>query len=334
VAPFGPGGAWAAVAAVPTGAAVLLRLRSFAGPLPDPVIVALAVTGSLVALWGAALAVRSSAEPVRTGRGLLLIGAGLPIAVMGLNAQTAGVAAAAGLLSLEVAVSLAPSWRSAGAPSRRWLAAIGLAIAGNLPVGFGTSAVLLSLGAAASIGLAGTPLIAALSVASVTGVAGSLQAARRLFAGGPPAAAREEATALAAFAAAVSLLSAVLPGAAAAIAVVPLAAGASSLTADPAALRGLQGGWAGGYFLVAAAWLVLVLWAVSVLAGRTPVRAAPVPAASFTPPWVALLRFRHRTSRPLGGMLGAVRGLDGWLVEQPRMPMVLVAAALAVIFLH
>jgi hypothetical protein len=337
LASFAPGGSWAAVGAVPSGAAVMLRLRSFSGPLPDSVIVVLAVAGALIALWGAVLAGRASSQPARAGRGLLLIDAGLAVAVVGMNVETAGLAAAASLLALELSVAVAPLWSRAGAsPAGRWLAAIGIAAAGNLPIGLGTSALVLTLGAAASVGLAGLPLVAALGVAAAVGVGASLRAARILLAAQGAADAPRARRPLAAVAVLASGAAALLPGAAGALVIAPLAGSGATLTADAAALRGLQGGWAGGYFAVAAAWLAVVTWSGSMLVGRTATRPVSLPAIADrrTPNLAGLLRLRHGLGRPVGLVLNAATALDQWLVEQPRLPMLLIAAALAVIFLH
>jgi hypothetical protein len=329
-APGGPG-VWAAVASVPAGAAVLLRLRSFAGPLPDQVIVVLAVAGALIAVWGAYTAARSRGDAGAAGRGVLLVGAGLPVAVVGMNADAAGLAAAAALLALEASVAMAPLWTRTDRRTPGRLAALSLAIAGGAPVGFGAAAWLLVLGAAASTGLAGAPLVVALGASAA---AGAGIAVRTAFATGGLGRRGPPAGWLPLAALAASVLGALLPGAASVVAVAPLAA-LSGSAPDAASLRGLQGGWAGGYYLLAAAWVAAVVWAGCTLAGvsltRPERRARPRPPVRGWGPLVAPWR---RARRPGRGALETMSALDAWLVSQPRLPMVVVAAAAAVVFLH
>jgi hypothetical protein len=331
VAPGRPGGDWAATAAVPAGAAVLMRLRSFSGPLPVEVIVVLAVTGALIAVWGMYTALRSSGDTPTAGRGLLLVGAGLPVAVVGMNADAAGLAAAAGLLALEASVAMAPLWTRPEGRSNGAVAAISIAIAGNIPIGFGAGASVLVLGAAASAGLVASPLVVALGASVAAGAAVAVRTALAIRGGRSR---RSTAGLLPLAALSASLLAAVVPGAVAVLALAPLA-GLPGSAPDAASLRGLQGGWAGGYYLVAAAWVAAVVWAGCTLAGvsltRPERRARPRPARRS---WTVMLAPWRRGRRPLRRALEAVTALDAWLVSQPRLPMVVVAAAVAVVFLH
>lgn len=337
LAPSGAGLAWAAVGAVPAGAAVLLRLRKLAGPLPLSVILILEIAGALVVVWGAMSAVRRASNPQAAGRGLLLIGAGLPLAVIGVTADSAGAAAAAALVALELSVAAAPLWSARFAASRaRWPAAAALLLAGNLPVGFGMSAVVLVLGAAASPGLAGGALLPALGLGVALGVVASLRAVGALLRR-PPDHAAHPIPPLAAVAVVLSLAAAFVPGAVAAGVLSALAPTTLPPSADAASLRGPQGGWASGYFFFAALWLSIVVVSAFTLLGRTLVKppltaqeTMPEPA----PAWVPLVRARRRIRRPLARVLAGAAGLDQWLVAQPRLPMVLIATLLAALFLH
>jgi hypothetical protein len=337
IAPREAGGAWGAVAAIPCGAAVLLRLRNLAGPLPTSVIVVMAAGGVLVALWGALVAARSGGNAALAGRGLLLIGAGLPIAVVGMSAESAGSAAAAALCALELSAAASSLWAArAWTRAHRGLAAFALLVAGNLPIGFGLSAVVLVLGAAASLGLAGGPVVVGLGASVVAGVVASLRVAPALLQK-PAVEVSQRVPPLAVVAVAVTAIAAVIPGAVAAGVLSALVPMAATTTADAAALRGPQGGWSGGYFVLAAAWLTIVAASVSTLAGRSPaprIEAAALAAPPSPVAWSALLRGRRRIREPLRRLLEAARALDQWLVSQPRLPMVLVATALAVFFLH
>jgi hypothetical protein len=334
LAPSGAGRPWAAIAAVPCGAAVLLRLRNLAGPLPTSVVVVMAVAGALIAVWGAVVAGRSVRAPGPSGRGLLLIGAGLPVAVVGMSADAAGSAAAAALGALELSVGAAALWTMPSwSRSQRGLTAFAMLVAGNLPVGLGLSAAVLTLGAAASLGLAGAALLVALGMSVTAGAVVSLRSALTLLQR-PVDESVHPLPPLAMLALLLSAVVAVLPG----IAVVPVLsalAPQTAIAADAAALRGPQGGWSGGYFALAAAWLTIVVVSSMTLIGRTaPANLEQAAPPAARPPWVAMLRLRRYAGGAVVLGLDRARALDRWLVSQPRLPMVLIATALAVFFLH
>ena len=336
LAPSGAGLGWAAIGAIPCGAAVLLRLRGLAGTLPLSVIVVLAVAGSLVALWGALVAGRARGEPATTGRGLLLILAGIAISVVGISAEAGGTATAAALVALELSAAASPLWSATpSSQTRRRLGALALLVAGNLPLGFGLSAAILAAGAAVSLGLAGGALTLAICASAVVGAAGSIAAAHQLVRvggldGGSPI------SPLSGAALGASLVAGLIPGVVGAWVVSPLSPARFAVSADAAVVRVPQGGWAGGYVLVAATWLAVVATAGSVLAGRTPATLARE-APRADPPraaWVGALSLWRPLRRPVALALGGAGSLDRWLLSQPKLPMVLVAALLAVFFLH
>jgi len=333
--PSGRNLAWAAVAAVPAGAVVLLRLRAAAGgPLPTAVTVLLAGIGAAAAIRGALVAARSYRTPTLAGRGLLLAAAGPPIALIGLSTDAALTAAAAGFCALELSAAAAPLWsRITDATYTRWFAAAALLAAGGLPAGFGTAALCLGLGAVASQGRAAAPLLLSIGVAAVVAAiaavrctAGALAAPRETPDGRP--------SPLALLAVALSGLAALLPGGVATTAVAALAPTNVGYSADLGTVRGPQGGWAGGYVLVAGAWLVLVVVSGLRLVGVRLVADRGDRAAGPDGGLRLVLGPRRAVRRPLRRALAATAAVDRWLVVQPQLPLLLAAALLAILFLH
>jgi len=171
---------WLAIGAVPCGAATLLRLGAATGGAADPgFTVILATFGTAAALWGAVAAWRWKHESRRAGRALLTASAGTLVAIAGLPGGAGGVCA--GVVALELALLAAPAWSrptlppAAAAP----LAATALAAAGGLPIGFGTTAMVLELGAVSSLGRPYAPLLLALGMAAVIAAGGGVVAARQ-----------------------------------------------------------------------------------------------------------------------------------------------------------
>jgi len=334
-APAQRGLAWAAVAAIPSGAAVLLRLRGAAdGPLADPVTFLLAGLGAAAALAGAVMAARVYCSPTRCGRALVVAAAGPAIALVGFSSNAAAIAAAASLCALELCAAVAPLWTKGAEGSRtRWLAASALLIAGGLPLGFGTTSLTLALGAVASLGRVAAALILSLGGAAVLAATAAVRATLHVL-----AARREDSTGrpapLAVVAVVASAGAALLPGGVAAVVLPTLVPSAIGYNADLATVRGPQGGWAGGYVLVAALWLAIVVFAAFRVVG---VQLAPLEhreGAVAPRSWRLVLRQRRIIRRPLTAVLRAASSLDRWLVAQPQLPLVLVAALLAILFLH
>lgn len=338
--------AWAATAAVPTGAVMLLRLREASGGV-EPVAgsVTLVVAGLAIAAGGAALLALRTPSPSRAGRGLCLAVAGPVIALAGLPEAIAVTAVAAGITSLEIAVASSVLWERPGKDDRdRGLAALALIAAGGLPIGFGATAVVLELTAAMGLGAVGLPLLVGIGFAVLVTAAGSVRLAGAVFrrraapspGGWPPL------LGLAALAAAMA--GAVVPGALAGW--LNAAVGSPGTLADTgaAAVTGPAGGWPGGYFAVAAVVLgagclaALSVAGVRIAApGALPAAAGAVPAAAgaqLSGTTVLPLGLARRLRAPRRALRRAVPWLDGWIAQQPQLPLIAAGGLLAVLLIR
>jgi hypothetical protein len=328
-----PSGTLAAVAAVPCGAAMILRLRDAAGgaALPSSAQIVLDIVGAMAALGGAAAAMRYWRSPASAGRGLCLAVAGPVLIVTGMAGAAAATAVAAGLCSLELAVACSTAWER-GSLADRWLTPAAFLAAGGLPTGFGATALVLEIGAVAVLGRARLALLVVLLIAAV-GAAGAATtmawAAFRSPRRGPRAL-----PVLAVLAVALSALAAILPGGTAATVVDLLAGGGVSRPAGAAAVLGPGGGWAGGYFLVAGLFLAIAGAAALRLSGtRLPHDAARRPAPPTVPGPLPLPLWRSLRG-PVGFGLFAASRVDEWLIVQPQLPLLVGGAVLALILIH
>ena len=361
---------WLAIGAVPCGAATLLRLGAATGGAADPGFTAvLAAFGTAAALWGAVAAWRWKHESRRAGRALLTASAGVLVAIAGLPGGAGGFAA--GVVALELALLAAPAWSRPTLPTRRGraLAAIALAAAGGLPIGFRTTAMVLELGAVASLGRPYAPLLLALGLAAVIAAGGGVVAARQAIglaalpsgeaAASPPSGdgvlsplhegspAGEGALPPgvlrravlprpdAAVALVLGAAAALFPGVVGARLLGPLVGTGAPVAIDAATLHGPGGPWPGGYLSLA---LLVVLLAV-VSGGLALGVPFPHPAHGERgprprPAWVAVVGTR-RALGPLARGLGrGLARLDAWLVTQPGLVFMVVAALAALIGFH
>ena len=330
--------AWAATAAVPTGAVMLVRLREAAGGA-EPVAgsVTLVVCGVAIAAGGALLLAVRTASPSRAGRGLCLAVAGPIVAVAGLPEAIAATAVAAGIGALEIAVAASVLWERTGPHAAdRGLAAAALIVAGGLPLGFGATAVLLELSAAIGLGRVGLPLLLGLGFVALATVVGAVRLAGATFRRGAAAgvAGSRRAPLLGVLAVAAAAAGAIIPGAFAGW--LNAAFGATGTLADTgaAAVTGPAGGWPGGYFAVAGLVLGAACVAALSLAG-VPLRApdaVPIsrPAASSPIPLAAARRLRA----PRRALRRALPLLDGWIAQQPQLPLIAAGGLLALLLIH
>jgi hypothetical protein len=362
---------WLAIGAVPCGAAALLRLGAATGGAEDPgFTVVLATFGTAAALWGAVAAWRWKHESRRAGRALLTASAGTLVVIAGLPGGAGGFAA--GVVALELALLAAPAWSRPTLPSRsgRALAATALAAAGGLPIGFGTTAVVLELGAIASLGRPYVPLLLALGMAAVVAAGGGLVAARQAIGlAALPARQAEVASELsgdgevsslresphagegasppgllrravlprpdAAVALALGAAAALLPGVVGALLLGPLVGSDAPVAIDAATLHGPGGPWPGGYLSLAL--LVVLLGVVS--AGLALGVPFPHPAHGERgprprPAWVAVVGVRRALGPPARGLGRGLARVDAWLVTQPGLVFTVVAALAALIGFH
>jgi hypothetical protein len=362
---------WLAIGAVPCGAAALLRLGAATGGAGDPgLTVVLATVGTAAALWGAVAAWRWKHGSRRAGRALLTASAGTLVAIAGLPGGAGGFAA--GLVALELAVLAAPAWSRPTLPTRRGraLAAAALAASGGLPIGFGTTAVVLELGAVASLGRAYAPLLLALGMAAVIAAGGGLVAARQAIGvaalptseavgdpgrpgdgegsstrespqmgtGVAPAGLLRRAVLPrpdAAAALALGAVAALLPGVVGSVLLGPLVGSGAPAVIDAATLHGPGGPWPGGY--ISLALLVVLLGVVTgALALGIPF---PHPAHGERgprprPAWVAVVGVRRALGPPARRLGRGLNRLDAWLVTQPGLVFVVVVALAALIGFH
>ena len=338
--------AWAATAAVPTGAVMLLRLREASGGV-EPVAgsVTLVLVGLAVAAGGAALLALQAPSPSRAGRGLCLAVAGPVIALAGLHAAIAATAVAAGIAALEIAVAASVLWERPGTDEpERGLAALALIVAGGLPLGFGATAVVLELSAAMGLGAVGLPLLLGLGVAVLGTAAGSIRLAGAVFRrrAAAPASGWPPLLGMAAVTAAVG--GAVIPGSFAGWLNAGLGSPGTLADTGAAAITGPAGGWPGGYFAVAAVVLgagclaALSLSGVRVRASERLVAGGGAEPATEGSQRVATLGMPLRLARsvrvPRRALAQAVPWVDGWIAQQPQLPLIAAGGLLAVLLIR
>ena len=338
--------AWAATAAVPTGAVMLLRLREASGGT-EPVAssVTLVVLGAVIAAGGAGVLALHRASVSRAGRGLCLALAGPVIALAGLPEAMAATAVAAGLAALDIAVAASVLWeRPGGAAAERGLAAGAVIAASGLPLGFGATAVVLELSAAMGLGPVGLPLTLGLGIAALVTAAGAVRLAGAAFrernvtisgARWPPP------LGVAALAAAGA--GAVVPGALAGWLNAAVGSPGTLADAGAAAVSGPAGGWPGGYFVVAAVVLCAgCLAAVSLSGARLSIQ-DEVPMAGSAPPGPSRsgavtpavpLALARRLRVPQRVLARALPGVDGWIAQQPELPLIAAGSLLAVLLIR
>ena len=333
---------WAATAAVPTGAAVLLRMREASGGMPPAgSTVMLAAIGAAAAVGGAALAASRRRSVPLAGRGLCLAAAGPVVALAGFPEAAAATGVAAGLGALQIAVAASAAWERVSARARdRMLAAAALLIAGGLPFGFGATAVVLELSAALGHGLPGMPLVIALTAAAAVAAAASVRAAITALGVPPgpvPGAASRSAATLGAVAVAAGAFAAVVPGLAAGWLNSVFGAPGLLAAVGAAAVAGPAGGWAGGYFAVAGLLIAAAALAAAAIADRPlprlPRFAAQEQAVPAGAP-AAAVRASRAVRRPARAVASALPAIDGWLAQQPQMPLIATGSLLAVILVR
>jgi hypothetical protein len=324
-----------AVGAIPCGAAILFRLTAGLDGASMPVLTdGLAAAGWAVAMLGGVMAWRRQGDPRRAGRALVLSITGSVIALAGISGG--GAALAAGLIALELAVLTAPAWSHGVGPGRtaRGVAALALATAGGLPVGFGTTAVVLEVGTVLALGRAYVALDIGLGVAALVAAAAGLGAARAaLEVPGSRARGAGHPSLTGSLGLLLGLAAAVIPGTVGAIALAPLAGGGGLVAVDALSLSGPGGSWPGGYVTLAAAAALLAGGSVWALAGW-PVQGFLAPPALTARPsrGAGLVAARRRAGPVLRGAAGALSRVDDWLVTQPGMLLAVAAAAIALFF--
>jgi hypothetical protein len=332
--------AWLPVGAVPCGLLVLLRLAQVSGSqMPAGVAAWLVAAGLGAAAWGAVRAARSWRTPAAAGRALALSLAGQAVALVGVGSSAAITGMAAVGLALMLGLAAAPAWGAGGdegsGRAAAWARAAALAVMGGLPLGFGTSAVLLATGAEAAEGLPHAVVAVFASAAAVVAAAAGALAARAALAGPYPAGRLRGPRLDPLLVLAVSMIAAVLPGLAETAFVQPVASVVGPVigSVDASTARVPGAGWPGGYLAVAL--LVALATAASArsLQGRrVPLAEDPLPPAEpvTLAPAVAVPG-RIRLPRLVAGADRLLAGLDGWLTEQPGLALV-VAGAIACLF--
>jgi hypothetical protein len=326
--------AWLAVGGVPCGGAILLRLVAGLDGADEPALtIMLCAVGAAAALAGAVAAWRWQGDAGRAGRALLVAAAGPVVVLAGVPGGTG--AFVAGLVALELAVIAAPAWSGGPGTGRlaRAMAATALAAAGGLPIGFGTTALVLELGTVASVGRPYAPLLLALGAAALMAAGAGLAAARRALGGG----AGEPRTGRPRLDAATGLvlggLAALLPGVVVELLLLPLVGGAAPVAVDLASLTAPGAAWPGGYLSLALMALILAVGCAAALLGLAVPRPGHGGSGHF-PRSVGLtpLRLRRSAGPALRTIGRALAATDSWLVTQPGL-LFAVAVALAAILL-
>jgi hypothetical protein len=333
--------AWLPVAAIPCGLLVLLRLVEVTGTQLAAGVADLLIAGGLAAaLLGAVRAARAWRVRAAAGRGLAVAMAGQVVALSGVatTAALAGMAALA--LALVLGLAAAPAWGVAGdegsGRAAAWVRAAALAAIGGLPIGYGTTALLLGTGSVAASGFPGSAVAIFLGLAGLISAAAGGLAARAALAHGAPSGRLRGPRPDAVLVLGVGAFAALLPGLVQTVFVERVASAAGSVqgSVDLATTRLPGAAWAGGYLSLAMVLALLTAWSASALAGwrgAEAVELLPAPAASPTLRTSSVpgrTAFAHALSRATRGLAA----VDGWLVEQPGLALV-VAGVVACLFI-
>ncbi|MDQ6856875.1 MAG: hypothetical protein M3Z57_07375 [Candidatus Dormibacteraeota bacterium] len=311
---------WAAIAALPAGYLVLLRLQESAGgQLPGNASIALAVVGLTVACLGAYTA-RRAVTLAAAGRSVVAVLAGVLVCLFGGSLATSGTLLAGVFLALELALLAAPSWNRS--PSGWSAASIALTA---LPGGAAFAVVAVALGTVAQRGVTAfvelailVGVVAAAAISGARAVAAPRRGWRPAFPG-------------AVLTVGAGLAGGLFPGLALRYVAAPLAGGAASVDLDAGALGAPGGGFAAGYFTIGAAVLLAGAAAAVVVAGDEPIAAAaPQARALGVPPLRPLLHLRRRIAPASRLVATGLHNLDQWLESQPRTALVVAAAVAAV----
>ncbi|MHB8719267.1 MAG: hypothetical protein ACYDAC_10315 [Candidatus Dormibacteria bacterium] len=309
---------WAAMAAVPAGFVVLLRLQqATAGALPPAASALLASAGTVTALAAAVAALRarsprgalSAVAGVLTGWLLVLSGGDL--------ASAAAPAAAALVAALELA------WLAASVPA----ASAGATAVAALPGGLAVTALVLAGGSLVGRGAGAAPLLVLAGAATCGAIAAGRQLAALTLGTRPP------------LAAVPALLGGLAGGAVPGVAVT-LAARALALDTSPAALdagtvRVPGSAWSGGYVVLALGLGAVAAVSARVLLGDTSPASTPARDAGVARPnlrWA--LRARRATWPRARRLRSRLLAVDLWLVGQPGVALVAVVAGLALVTLR
>jgi hypothetical protein len=312
------------VGALPAGFLVLLRLQEVAGgQLPGVAAVTLAAIGALVASAAAVSALRA-ATLAAAARSAAAVLTGLLVSLFGSSGAVSATATAGLFLGLEIALLASPSWNRR--PSA-WSAASAALLA--MPGGAIFAVVAIGLGAVAQRGVAAFPQLAVLTaVVAAAAIAAARALASPLRTRRPP----EPGAVLAVVA---GLGGGLVPGFALHQVTAALAPGSAPPDLDAGALQVVGSGFAGGYFAVAAAILLVAAAAATVLAAAEPAAAtAPAVQPAGMPRLRPLLAARRRSLRPARRVGTGLHTLDRWLEAQPQLPLLIAAAALAVLLFH
>jgi hypothetical protein len=186
------------------------------------------------------------------------------------------------------------------------------------------------LSGAVSLGRAGAALLAVLAAGAVVAAAAGVRAAFVHVTTGTGTPQRRLSPVVAA-ALTGSLIAASVPGAVAGS--VMAALGGAGGSAGNAVAVGAGGGWAGGYFLAALLIAAAGAWALANLAGvRVATATEPRPAGPARW-WLPLTPWRL-VRTPARRIDAAADAVDRWFVVQPQLPLVVIAALLAILLIR
>lgn len=332
VAHRGVGIAWMAVAPFPGALVALVRLADANGSagLPDGTAVALVVAGGLITVAAAAIAAVASGRRWIVGRALCVASAGPLVIMIGLASVTpsARIAGAAVAITAELSLIASPLWDE---PSSRGWAAWGLALASPVPVGFGATATVLVTATVLAPGRPIALLVLPIGVSAAVCTVAAARAALSVLTSARPAPAVRRVPAVAAV---VAIGAGILPGAVLRGLGSRLSSGAGGVTViDGLSVRAPGGGLAGGYISLA----LLAAGALVASAGRL-LGWSMAPISAVTPPgdrpalWHVLRRGRRRAAPVIRRIVAILRSIDSWLVDQPRLSLV-VGCALAALWI-
>ena len=334
--------AWTAVAAVPTGLLVLLRLLQVGGgDLPPGVGPLLMAAGLLIAASGAVVAWRDAGNPMLAGRALCTAMAGPVVFAAGISGGTGLGAFAAAGLALCLAVAMAPAWGGGGTvgggDAARWLRALALALAAGVPIGYGAVALLVTASAVATVGQLGAPTSMAFGLIMIMMVGAGTLAARAALAGPAPHIARGSLRLDALVAVALGVAAGVVPGLVQVTFVSAVVGdiGSPATAVDWMALRGAGGAWPAGYLTLAAVICIAVVASVAVLLEWTTphITAGTESVVAHAPGPMSPSRLWPAVQRVLGEALPRLHHemvwfdrFDEWMVPQPGFAALAVGA--------
>jgi hypothetical protein len=319
--PASPAREWGAVAALPAGFLVLLRLQqSTGGQLSGAAAVTLAVAGGVVGV-AAVVSARGAPDVRAVGRSVTGVTVGVLLSLAAGPLVDSGTVVAGLFLAAELALLAAPVWERR--PSAWSVASIAVLA---LPGGAALAVASVGAGAVAARGDVAFPQLLVL----VATMAAAAVISARVLVTAPRGWSRVGIGPVVALTCAVA--GSLVPGLALRQVAAPFAGGASAVDVDALALRAPGAGFAAGYLTLAVVLMVVAGAAALAISADGPLAApAPVAAPRRLPVLTPVLQVRRVAAPRLTSVRARLDRADHWLESQPHLPVVVAAAAVAVL---